>query len=209
MKVVTEQREGERLDRDARQQQIVSACARLIATRGYAGTSIRDVASAVGISTGTLLHHFESKEQLLTATLLEVGESILGRMERGNHSKDARSEMRRIVTALLGESEEVDISWRVWIAFWHEATIHPELGRTAGELTKKSEGILEEILARGTKQGVFDCPDPRASASELGALIDGVAIRVYGEQGGWSHKSAIATVLARIDDWQPKPARRS
>ena len=205
----TAQKDGERLDRGVRQQQIVSACARLIATRGYAGTSIRDVASAVGISTGTLLHHFESKEQLLTATLLEVSDSILARMEKKNHATDPRSEMRFVVNALLGESAEVDIGWRVWIAFWHEAAIHPELGRVASQLTNKSEAILADILSRGADQGFFDCPDPLASAAELGALIDGVAIRMYGEPGGWSRRRAVATVLVRVDDWVRKPRSRS
>ena len=201
-------KEAERLDRDVRQQQIVAACARLIATRGYADTSIRDVASAVGISTGTLLHHFESKEQLLTATLVDVGDSILGRMEPKNNARDARAEMRHVVNALLGESEDVDIGWRVWIAFWHEAAIHPELGRVAASLTGKSEAIFEDILRRGFDQGVFDCKDPRASAAELAALIDGVAIRLYGEQGGWSRRRAVATVLSRVDDWVPRSSSR-
>ncbi len=201
-KQVAERVETTRLNRDSRQQQIVAACARLIATKGYADTSIRDVAGEVGISTGTLLHHFESKEHLLTATLLDTAQTFLERMKASARARDPRAQLRGIVTALLGESDAVDIGWKVWIAFWHEAAIHPELGRMANQLTAQSEGILADIIRRGVKQGTFDCPDPQESAEELGALIDGVAIRVYGEQGGWSHQRAIATVLKRVDSWR-------
>jgi AcrR family transcriptional regulator len=202
-KTVVERAEPARLNRDSRQQQIVSATARLIGTRGYADTSIRDVAGEVGISTGTLLHHFESKEQLLTATLLDTAQNFLDRMKASARGRDPRAQLKGIVTALLGEGDAVDIGWKVWIAFWHEAAIHPELGRMANQLTAQSEGILAGIIRQGAEQGTFDCPDPQESAEELAALIDGVAIRVYGEQGGWSHARAIATVLKRVDSWRP------
>src|SRR5262245_19990227 len=110
-----------RLDREVRQRQLADACAYLIATQGYSNTSLRDVATRVGISTGTLLHHFQSKEELLVATLLATSEDFLEHMQAAAaRTTDPVDRLRAIVRALL-ESPRHDVGWRVWIAFWHEA----------------------------------------------------------------------------------------
>jgi AcrR family transcriptional regulator len=48
---------------------ILSAAATLFATAGYKGTSLQDIAAAVGCSKATLLYHFATKEMIL-ATLV-------------------------------------------------------------------------------------------------------------------------------------------
>jgi len=110
-------------------------------------------------------------------------------------------QLRRVVRALFSDSETIDIGWRVWIAFWHEAAIRPELGGVASEVTVSSESLLAGLIARGIADGSLACEDPEERAAELAALIDGLAIRVYGESGRWSNKRAIAVVDRVIDDW--------
>jgi AcrR family transcriptional regulator len=65
----------------ARRKQIVDEAYRLFSTRGYQGSSLRDVATASGMSQSNLLHHFASKEELLLAVLErrdELGGDALG-----------------------------------------------------------------------------------------------------------------------------------
>ncbi len=50
--------------------QILSAALEMFSTRGYLGTSIRDIADVAGISSGNLYHQFPDKEQIFQ-TLLE------------------------------------------------------------------------------------------------------------------------------------------
>ncbi|MGN6425183.1 MAG: TetR/AcrR family transcriptional regulator [Leifsonia sp.] len=52
-----------------RREQIVDVAYREFATRGYHGSSLREIAAAAGISLGTLQHHFSGKEELLVAVL--------------------------------------------------------------------------------------------------------------------------------------------
>lgn len=52
----------------ARRNELLEAAAGLFATRGYAATSIRDIAGAVGILSGSLYYHFASKEEILLET---------------------------------------------------------------------------------------------------------------------------------------------
>ena len=76
---------------------IVSAAGELFTARGFAATSIDDIAKSAGVAKGAVYHHFESKEQIfqrvfeqMTATLAAevaasaaAGKSILDRFERG------------------------------------------------------------------------------------------------------------------------------
>jgi TetR/AcrR family transcriptional regulator len=48
---------------------ILAAATRLFAARGFDGTAIQDVASAVGVSKPAVLHHFPSKDALRAAVL--------------------------------------------------------------------------------------------------------------------------------------------
>lgn len=54
-----------------RRQQLVSAAARLFRRKGFDGTSTRDIASAVGMRSGSPFYHFRSKGELLHAVMEE------------------------------------------------------------------------------------------------------------------------------------------
>jgi AcrR family transcriptional regulator len=52
---------------DSRLPQILDAAARLFCAQGYQGTTVRDIAQAVGILPGSLYAHFATKDDLLVA----------------------------------------------------------------------------------------------------------------------------------------------
>jgi AcrR family transcriptional regulator len=190
-----------RLGHEERQQQLTEACAYLIATKGYSKTSVRDVAAHVGISTGTLLHHFESKEELLVATLLAVSDDFLEHsVEAAGGEGDPVKRLRNVVRAIL-EAPRHEIGWRVWIAFWHEAATNKELAPVASERTDLAESIMADLIEQGKAAGLLRVQDATVSAAELAALIDGVALRIYGESGRWSNERGIGLVDRLIDDW--------
>jgi AcrR family transcriptional regulator len=190
-----------RLRHEQRQQQLTDACAYLIATKGYSNTSVREIASHVGISTGTLLHHFASKEELLIATLLAISDDFFEDMNAtAEVDADPVTRLRAVVRAIL-EPPRHDVGWRVWIAFWHEASTNRELALVASQRTDLSEAFLANLIERGRTDGLLRVPDAAVSAAELGALIDGVALRIYGESGRWTPDRAIGLVDRLIDDW--------
>jgi AcrR family transcriptional regulator len=48
-----------------RRTEILAAAAELFAEKGFAGTTVRDIADAVGILSGSLYHHFTAKEDMV------------------------------------------------------------------------------------------------------------------------------------------------
>lgn len=59
-----------------RRAQILADAMRLFSRDGYGDTSLQDIATAVGVSKSTLLHHYPSKEVLLSAVLTERDSAI-------------------------------------------------------------------------------------------------------------------------------------
>jgi len=57
---------------DNRRGQLLDAAAALFAARGYHATSMRDIAKEVGMLSGSIYYHFESKEEMLLA-VYELG----------------------------------------------------------------------------------------------------------------------------------------
>ena len=153
-----------------------------------------------GISTGTLLHHFRSKDELLTATLEWVAEAFLTSMADRKPAEDPVERLTHLVEGLVG-SDAHRQGWVVWIAFWHEASVKPELAALASQMTERSEALIAAIIQEAIDAGRFREQDAAAAAAELAALVDGVAIRLYGEHGRWSNEQAVGVVRRLIDSW--------
>jgi AcrR family transcriptional regulator len=60
-----------------RREALLDAAARLFAERGFAGVSIEDLGGAVGVSGPAVYRHFESKQAVLAALLIDVSEGLL------------------------------------------------------------------------------------------------------------------------------------
>lgn len=72
----------ERADQSSvRRTQILAIAARLIATQGYSATTVRDIADEAGILSGSLYHHFSSKEAILEEVLRSFMDGLLARFE--------------------------------------------------------------------------------------------------------------------------------
>ena len=74
----------------------------LFARQGYARTTVRDLARAVGIQSGSLFHHFSSKEDIFCAAL---GEAIIVNTElmrdAVERARSPRTRLRAVVRAEL------------------------------------------------------------------------------------------------------------
>ena len=55
---------------EATRQKLIEASYRLITSRGYHATSMRDIASEAGITAGSIYNHFPDKEQIVKEVLL-------------------------------------------------------------------------------------------------------------------------------------------
>jgi AcrR family transcriptional regulator len=85
-------------------QRILDVAARLFSERGFEGTSVRDIATELGIANPSIYYHFKSKAELLTELLAEpLQYSHMAILEAEHLTGKARN--RRIIEGLLGALE--------------------------------------------------------------------------------------------------------
>jgi AcrR family transcriptional regulator len=68
-------------DEAGRRRQLLRASARLFREKGYDGTSVRDIAQATGLQSGSWVYHFPTKQDILVAVMEEGLNDALARIE--------------------------------------------------------------------------------------------------------------------------------
>jgi len=66
----------------SRRQQILDIAAAVFAEKGIASTTVRDISEQVGIYSGSLYHHFKSKEEIVAGILEPIVASQVAALER-------------------------------------------------------------------------------------------------------------------------------
>lgn len=64
-----------------RRAELIRTAGRLFREQGYAATTIRDIAAAVGMRSGSPFYHFKSKQEMLKAVVLEGMQAALAAIE--------------------------------------------------------------------------------------------------------------------------------
>jgi len=101
-----------------RQRQILATAADLVADRGFHGVSVHDIGAACGISGPALYRHFDGKQAILAAMLVDISERLLaeGRARAAAAVDETGDGARpRALEALIG--------WHVEFALAHPALI--------------------------------------------------------------------------------------
>lgn len=93
---MTNHADTEKTDRRA---EILALATQAFVTNGYAGTSMADLARAVGIQKASLYHHFPSKQALFVACVTEGYEGAVRRLE-ALRDDPARSDPDRLRAAM-------------------------------------------------------------------------------------------------------------
>lgn len=73
----TTPRESLRAGEDGRRSELVLAAARMFREQGYERTTVRELAAAVGLQSGSLFHHFRNKEEILLAVMANGIQSVI------------------------------------------------------------------------------------------------------------------------------------
>ena len=88
---------------DQRREQVLDGCARAFAAKGYDGTSIKDIARAVPMSSGGLYHYCANKQEFLYLICDRAFRSLIDRLEAGLQGVlDPRERVHTVFRSHLG-----------------------------------------------------------------------------------------------------------
>jgi len=102
----------------ARRSELTRQAARLFAEKGYHGTSIGDLAAALGVQKGSLYSHIESKQDLLFEIVRDGVDAFTAALDAVPDELPAVEKIRLALRAHLRVvSEQLDVA-TVWMREW-------------------------------------------------------------------------------------------
>jgi AcrR family transcriptional regulator len=152
-----------------RKQRILAVAENLLARNGWRNTSLAQIAKEAGVSAAGLLHHFESKEQLLHAVLdardfdddthADRAGDLLANITAVAARFDRAPELVGTFTVLLVENIQPD------------APLHDRLVARQ----QAAVGIVADSIRRGQADGRYRSDfDPAVKAVEILAFVNGM-----------------------------------
>lgn len=163
----TKQTTGEQKTPD-RIEQIKTAAAQLFASKGYKGTSMREIADACDISKALLYHHFESKDQIYVLVATEAGKKLYSHVDQ--RISEASLPSQRLRLFMVATAEHFHRNRWAWIAsttaFWSDPDRQRHRARIM--LRDKYEHQLRDIIQEGIDAGEIR---PDTDVAMAGRLI--------------------------------------
>jgi AcrR family transcriptional regulator len=181
-----------------RREALVAAAVRVIRAHGMLESSTRSVAAEAGVSTGLLHHYFDSYDDLMAAAFERVAAEDL---QRARDVVGAYNTPTEQLDAIVTEFQPARDAWQFqwWMDAWSSSARHPAVRDIAAKLNAGWQQLIEEVLREGMQTGEFACPDPRASAWRLLAMLDGLTIQVVAQTDGPGR--------ADVEKWSMEAAR--
>lgn len=157
------------------------------AEKGYAATSMEDVAAAAGITKLIIYRHFDSKQVLYDAVLEQVADRVRDKfligLEAGRPGTGA-------VEALIGVAREDPAGFRL---LWRHAAREPQFAEHADAIRQRGVRVTERLL----EAVPFRSPRIRrwAAATIVSYLVE--AVLHWLDEGETSRDDDIAELLTR------------
>ena len=182
----------------ARREELTRQAARLFAQKGYHGTSIGEIAEALGVQKGSLYAHIESKQDLLYETMREGADAFHGALDAIPDEAPATEKIRLALRGHLRVvAEQLDVA-TVFVQEWRylEGTRREEIlgerrryeeriralfreGRERGELRSDLDDGTAALLALSASNWAYTWLRPGVDTDELAdrfyaLLLDGM-----------------------------------
>jgi AcrR family transcriptional regulator len=158
--------------RKSKRADILRCFTELVAERGYDEVSIRDVAEALDISKGTVLHHFRSKEAILEQMSNDYMRRRLAEArDYLPELDDPIDELQAFICQLMLAQQDDRAST---VAFSREILRSAEEPAMAEvrQLREEFSAILVDILERGVKSGAFATAKPQLTAVQIFGMVN-------------------------------------
>lgn len=170
---------GRKAPKEARRQQLIEATIDSLAKRGYAETTMADIADGAGLSRGIVNFHFESKEKLLVATLQFLADEYAGHWEAAlaKAGPGPAARLKALVAADFDRRVCTRRKIAAWCAFWGEATSRPTYQALCGARDDRFERTVAGLVGALKAEGGYGF-DPEALGLALCALLEGLWIRL-------------------------------
>lgn len=145
-----------------RRAKILEHAAALFAQKGINASTVRDIADGVGILSGSLYHHFDSKDAMVEAIVVEYLESLTERYKGVVlQQSDPRARLYELVLASLQVVHEHQHASEIYQANRNYFESRDRF-QSVRKLAQEVHELWAEVIDSGVQNGVFRADvDPR------------------------------------------------
>lgn len=160
---------------ETRREQIYTTAGALFSQRGYAATSIRDIARELDLQGGSLYAHITSKEEVLWALVSRVAEQFFVAVRPlAVSDAPALDRLRAMIEAHVAVvTDQLDRA-TVFLQDWK--FLAPERKAAIGRLRDDYEALFRATIADGIARGEFAPTDPALAATLILSALNGLPV---------------------------------
>lgn len=159
-----------------RRQQLIESTIESIAKRGFAETTMADVAEGAGLSRGIVNFHFVSKEMLLNETLHHLAQEYR-EVWRKALDRAGPAPVDRLMALVAADFDTKVCNKKkvaVWYAFWGEARSRPYYREICAGFDREHHVALRDACQELIDQGDHHGPTADQIATATAATTDGL-----------------------------------
>jgi len=164
-------------ERERRCQEIKDSAMRLFENKGYAGTTIDDIAKDLGYGKASLYYYFKNKEEIFVSIVFDNIDKLVNDMDDMGEAPDpAVVILGRVVDHFVDERFQKKGIFQVFHqiqTFFSEIGDDQTRGIMFGRLGRIMQGITD-LVTKAMEQGDVSPGDPRQLAGIFLGLIFGV-----------------------------------
>ncbi|MEQ9519585.1 MAG: TetR/AcrR family transcriptional regulator [Parvibaculum sp.] len=164
-----------------RRKLFAKAAIAVIAEKGLENLRLVDIAREAGLTTGSLTHYFNDKDQVIAAALDQVIETAFAQTG-GNRTNDS---LAAGLAAFLPLDEESHAASRVWIAFFSHSLGRPSLSDVHRLYYEEFVETLVTALKNTPALKARSSAELTDIANLLIALVDGLLVRATLDPKNW------------------------
>jgi TetR/AcrR family transcriptional repressor of bet genes len=162
--------------KEERQQQLIQATIRSVASNGLSDTTMATVSREAGLSQGIINLHFQSKDRLLVETLRFLSEQYRHAWKKaislaGEHPADK-------LAAMVATDFKPPVCDRnklaVWFAFWGESKSRPTYRKICALSDMAYRVEMVQVCEELIEQGGYEDIDAGSVAAGLSAMTSGL-----------------------------------
>jgi len=165
---------------DQRRQELIKATYYEVAEKGYSAVTLQDIAKRAGVSKGSTLYYFATKEDLFLGALEWIIEVVHERIHDAIASaQDPVGKMKAVIGVVFGNAQE---SRQFFLAYSDFISIGTRNRRFHDLNARFYEGCCghdREIIELGMRTGIFRPVDLDDASSMVRALIDGMMMQWF------------------------------
>ncbi len=180
--------------RERSRQNIEEAALELFATRGYAHTTVSQIAAAAGVSKGLLYNYYESKEALLHGIIMgAIVESESWWFEIMQQDLPPAQQMRLITEKSIGVVKDNLRHWKLMASLAFQPDIMQGLEM---EIMQRKQGMIEALQQLFERLGV---EDTLAEVFFYSATLDGMFMHYMNRPEAYPIQTMVEYLLKRYN----------